>query len=108
MSALARFKAEEKRICDEEVEHFVYHCFDASGRLLYIGCTRDVAARMLVHGSSWQNPASAYLNQHMDRYEVSGPFIGRLAGRKVEREAIAAEAPLLNLHHNGGRGRGAA
>ena len=101
---IAAAKAEDKRFRDEEIEHFLYRCYDADGRLLYIGCTQDVEARMAVHHSSWQNPASAYLNMHMDRHEVEGPFVGRIAGRKAEREAIAAEAPMLNLHHNKGRG----
>lgn len=83
--------------------HYVYRCYDAEGTLLYIGCTRDVVARMLVHRSAWDNPASAFLNLHMARYEVE-EFPTRDEARKAEREAIGAEAPLLNIHHNKGRG----
>lgn len=101
---IAAAKAELKHIWDYEREHFLYRCYDADDQLLYIGCTHDVETRMSVHASSWQNPASAYLNLHMKRYEVEGPFIGRIAGRKAEREAIEHEAPFLNLHHNKGRG----
>lgn len=89
---------------DEVTPHWLYRCYDAEGRLLYIGCTMDVANRMYLHRCGYSNPASAFLNRHMTRYEVEGPFVGRLSGHKAEREAIGAEAPLLNLHHNKGRG----
>lgn len=90
---------------DNEVEHYLYRCYDAGDRLLYIGCTHDVEARMQVHGSSWSNPVSAYLNMRMVRYEAQEPpFKGRIAGRAAEKEAIAAEAPPLNRNHNKGRG----
>lgn len=87
----------------ERRTHYVYRCYDKAGQLLYIGCTEDVEARMQVHRSSWHNPASAYLSLHMDRYEVE-EIVGRTAARKAERAAIKAEAPLLNVHHNDGRG----
>lgn len=89
---------------DYERTHYLYRCYDADDVLLYIGCTMDVGSRMMVHASSWQNPASAFLNFHMTRYEVSAPIKGRIAARKAERAAIAAEAPLLNVHHNKGCG----
>lgn len=85
--------------------HYVYRCFDRDGQLLYIGCTSDIGHRMRVHWSNWNNPASAYLSMYMDRYEVE-EVVGFAAARKAEREAIAAEAPLLNVHHNKGRGLG--
>lgn len=88
----------------DNLPHFIYRCYDAEGRLLYVGCTHDVNNRMAVHASSWSNPASAYLNLHMDRYEVEGPIAGRAAARQREREVIANEAPLVNVHHNKGRG----
>jgi hypothetical protein len=46
---------------------------------------------------------SAHLNLYMARYEVE-EVRGRTAARKAEREAIEAEAPLLNVLHNKGRG----
>lgn len=81
----------------------VYRCYAKNGVLLYIGCTQDVGSRMAVHASSWRNPASAALNLYMDRYEVE-QVVGYSAARAVEKAAIEAEAPLLNLHYNKGRG----
>lgn len=100
-TALSR---EAKRLLDEEMTHYLYRCYDAHDRLLYIGCTQDVVGRLAVHRSSWHNPASAYLNLHMARHKVSEPIKGRRAARAAEKAAIEAEAPLLNLHHNQGRG----
>jgi predicted GIY-YIG superfamily endonuclease len=91
------------RAAKEEWTYYVYRCYDKDDRLLYIGCTQDIGGRMAVHAASWGNPASAYLNLHMARYEVQ-EVVGFTAARKAEREAIAAEAPLLNVHHNKGRG----
>lgn len=79
-------------------KHYVYRCYDASGLLLYVGCTRDVAGRLQVHASSWNNPASAVLNMRMASHEVE-EFPTFEAARAAEREAIANEAPLANLHH---------
>jgi hypothetical protein len=39
----------------------------------------------------------------MARYEVRA-YIGLSAALKAERDAIEAEAPLLNVQHNKGRG----
>lgn len=90
---------------DHEVEHYLYRCYDADDRLLYIGCTFDVVGRMLVHQSSWSNPVSRYLNLRMTRHEVQEPAIkGRVAARAAERDAIRSGAPLLNRAHNMGRG----
>lgn len=101
----AEGEAEVRHHVDYVRKHYLYRCYDADGRLLYIGCTQDIGARMQVHASSWQNPVSAYLNLRMTRFEAEEkPYAGKVAGRKAEREAIAAEAPLLNQHHNKGRG----
>lgn len=101
---VAASRARGARHRDEVSEHWIYRCYDAEDRLLYIGCTMDVEGRIQAHRASWGNPASAYLILRMARYEAEGPFVGRIAGRNAEREAIAAEAPLLNVHHNKGRG----
>jgi hypothetical protein len=100
----AEWRAELKHHIDYVRKHWIYRCWDAEGRLLYIGCTEDVEQRIAVHRASWNNPASAYIALHMDRYEAEGPYSGRIAGRAAEKAAIEAEAPLLNVHHNKGRG----
>lgn len=94
---IAEMNRQEKAAL-ERSPHYVYRCFDASGRLLYIGCTRDLNARLDVHRSSWTNPVSVALNMRMARYTSEG-YPTKSAGRKAEREAIYNEAPLLNLHH---------
>lgn len=38
--------------------HWVYRCYGADDRLLYVGCTRDIGARFAVHHASWGNPES--------------------------------------------------
>lgn len=79
--------------------HVLYRCYDAAGRLLYIGCTHDINLRMDVHRSSWSNPVSGVLNMRMERYEVSDKYPSKATGRAAERQAIYDEEPLLNLHH---------
>jgi predicted GIY-YIG superfamily endonuclease len=86
-----------------DTTHTVYRCYDSEGRLLYIGCTQDLDARMAVHECDGKNPASVELMRRIDLLEYE-EFPDRASGLKAEREAIAAEAPLLNTHHNLGRG----
>ncbi len=87
-----------------ERKHYVYRCYDETGRLLYIGCTDSPGSRFSVHRASWNNPTSRYLNFRCTRWEVEPePYIGRVAGLAAEKAAIEAEAPLLNVHHNKGR-----
>ena len=83
---------------NDETPHYVYRCYDAEGLLLYIGCTYDVVTRMQVHMCSLDNPASVVLARRMERYEVE-EFPTFEEARAAERAAIAAEAPLANLHH---------
>jgi len=83
--------------------YVVYRCYDRDGRLFYIGSTGDIVSRMAVHRSSRANPASTQLSLHMARYQVE-EFPSESDARRAERLAIAAEAPLLNVHHNQGRG----
>lgn len=78
--------------------HYVYRCYDAADRLLYIGCTQDVEARIAVHRSSWNNPASAGLSMRMTRYDAT-EYPDKETARAAERQAIHDEAPLFNLHH---------
>ena len=88
--------------------HSVYRVFDAQDRLLYIGCTRDVNARMAVH-RSWgnPNPASFAVKMHGVREEVR-EYPTYDEARAAERAAILAEAPYFNFAHNSRRFRGRA
>lgn len=78
-------------------DHFLYRCYDADGRLLYIGCASNVARRISAHLNDHRNKASRWLQVSMARYEVEGPFAGRDAGRRAEAAAIQAEQPLFNF-----------
>lgn len=83
---------------DYDQPHYVYRCYDAADRLLYIGCTADMGSRMAVHMASGHNPASRILIMRMERHEVV-EYATKAEAKRVEQEAIYAEAPLANLHH---------
>jgi predicted GIY-YIG superfamily endonuclease len=78
--------------------HFVYRCFDAHDRLLYIGCTSNVRKRIAEHRRG-ERAASRWLAVFMVRHEIAGPYPGRDAARAVEAEAINFNQPLFNLQH---------
>lgn len=78
--------------------HTVYRIYDVADRLIYIGCTHDIGARMQVHASSWSNPASAAINLRMNRMTET-EYPDKESARAAERQAIFDEAPILNLHH---------
>lgn len=74
--------------------HFVYRCYDAADRLLYIGCTVGVEARMSAHdrqGSRWFPEMARYTTEEHP---------GRDAALAAEREAIRIESPMFNVHAN--------
>jgi hypothetical protein len=70
----------------------VYRLFDEAGRLLYVGCSKQLFYRVLSHGSgalaSWWWPAVASVT-----YESYADPATALA---VEARAIIAEQPLYN------------
>lgn len=87
----------------ERVGHFVvYRCFDVHGRLLYIGSTQAIQDRLWSHMSASGGPGRQ-LSRHLHRLEVVA-YPDREATLNAEREAIRAEAPILNVIHNLGRG----
>jgi hypothetical protein len=83
------------RYRDNKESHYVYRCYGPDDQLLYVGCTVEVQTRIWNHRYSPRR-ASRWLTACMDRYEVSGPYPGRIAGREVERQAIQTEGPLFN------------
>lgn len=84
-----------------DAPHYVYRCFDADGRLLYVGCTSNVARRMASHQGASSQPASVWLRACMTRHKVSGPFANWATAREVERAAITVEQPLFNMQDRG-------
>ena len=80
--------------------HYIYRCFSADDRLLYVGCTSDVAARMRSHEVSVHGSAhSAFVTERTAYYTVQR-FTDKAAARKAERLAIASERPLINIQHH--------
>lgn len=74
---------------------YVYRCYDAADQLIYIGSTSNIEKRMRVHRAHQRSRASAWLRACMVRYEVT-EYDSRAAALDAERDAIAAEAPVLN------------
>lgn len=69
--------------------HYVYRAFDADGRLLYIGCTVDLAKRMSQHRKSaewWEFVAE--LTTHS--------YPSRSTARAAEELAIHSEGAYFN------------
>lgn len=73
-----------------ETPHYVYRCFDADGRLLYVGCSMNPEERMKEHRKFrpwWTN--------RVTRMTLEG-FPDQSAGLAAERQAIQTEHPLYN------------
>lgn len=70
--------------------HLVYRCYDQNGRLLYVGKSGNLPARLDNHRS-----ASPWL-ELVARMSIR-VYSSHEAGLAAEREAIATERPLFNL-----------
>lgn len=75
-----------------DVSHFVYRAYDATGRLLYVGCSVDVERRMEQHGHWWRRLAARVTWVQYPDYA---------SGRAAEAAAIVAEAPVYNARRPG-------
>lgn len=74
----------------KDVPHFVYRCYDSTGRLLYVGCTNSVAQRLQTHeAGSWWWPEVATIRNLL--------FPNREKALEMEREAIWNERPRCNV-----------
>lgn len=75
--------------------HYVYRLFDADGRLLYIGATYHVPARLKAHryNTPWFSEVASV------EYQT---FPNRRAAFAAEAKAIHAEDPLYNRRHTPG------
>lgn len=69
-------------------EHFVYRAYDAAGRLLYVGCSKQPQKRWAEHRTNRADwvPLAA-------RFRLSGPYNYDTA-RELERVALRDEYPL--------------
>lgn len=70
----------------------VYRFYDSAGQVLYIGCTINLAARILGHAKSQQSSAWWPLADHWtyEAYDDHGEAL------RAEARAIVAEQPLYN------------
>ena len=79
----------------------LYRIYDADDVLLYIGVTKDVQTRIEFHlARSTRQEASWAIRRRMARHTVQALRGGPIEALAAEREAIKAEAPLLNKVHN--------
>ena len=70
--------------------HYVYRCLDAQQELIYVGASKDVAARMVQHNmTSFWAPQVAKVTVRV--------FPSKEAALEQERLAIAREQPKYNL-----------
>jgi hypothetical protein len=70
--------------------YFIYRMFDATGALLYVGCTNQIRPRLIAHGCV--NP---WYERVVDvKLELVGP--DRAEALKKERAVIVSENPELN------------
>lgn len=70
--------------------HYVYRCYDADDRLIYVGCTVAPVNRMTTHKvASWWFEQTVRI-----RYVV---FPTRQYALRMERQAIANERPRWNV-----------
>lgn len=68
--------------------HSVYRCFDAAGRLLYVGMTACVLRRMQEHRvKDWWPRVASITVKH---------YPNRRTARNAERLAIVRERPEIN------------
>lgn len=75
--------------------HALYRFYDHAGRLLYIGITSALSARLSNHGDTkpwWVDVANITVSHYVNRDEVLA----------AERAAIISERPLWNVKHNTG------
>lgn len=71
----------------EHRPHFVYRAYNATGRLLYVGCTVDLRRRWYEHFTPWSEEAETLL---VERYP------NRTLALHVERIAQETEHPVAN------------
>lgn len=73
--------------------HYVYRYFNAEGRLLYVGCSKDPMARYRTH----RQDSRLWINE-VARGHIS-VFPDQATALAAEKAAIVAEKPLYNKTH---------
>ncbi|QDF19777.1 G-I-Y Y-I-G endonuclease [Mycobacterium phage LilSpotty] len=76
--------------------HYVYRVFDRDGRLIYVGCTKNLFGRLRSHEiNSWWAYQAARV--------TSKVYPDKRSGRDAECAAIRSERPRWNLFGRGSR-----
>ena len=70
--------------------YFVYRCYDAEGKCVYIGCTSNLQRRMSEHRTQRSGADLAV------RIKVSGPYL-RTTALELEKRFMDAEQPAWGL-----------
>lgn len=79
----------KKQLDRTNAPHHVYRCYDAEGRLVYVGSSGDLFGRLATHNKdSWWAPQVKKV--------VAKSYPNGVAARAAEREAIATELPRWN------------
>lgn len=86
-------------LCDEcvladFVEAVVYRVYDAEGRLLYVGCTKDPVTRLRSHFGQARTPTPWW--RLSANYSIEA-FNSHKAALAAEARAIVAEHPMFNV-----------
>lgn len=77
------------KIQNANAPHWVYRCYDATGRLIYVGCTLALGRRLDDHvRQSWWAPQVVKVKATVHK--------NRQAGHSVEKRIIRAETPKWN------------
>lgn len=83
--------------------HHVYRLYDEDGRLIYIGATSNLPARIAEHARTKTWPGCHPVLTIGERMEtwVATQYPTRAEAFAAERAAIRAEQPELNTWHKG-------
>jgi hypothetical protein len=73
-----------------EAPHYVYRCYDASGLLLYVGCSMKPEERLKQHSFVY-----TWWTDRIARVDLEG-FPDQAAGLAAEKRAIQSEHPFYN------------
>lgn len=76
-------------------KHVLYRVYDRDDRLLYIGVTTDINARMTIHRST-----TFEMFRYAHRVETEDGYKNYASAHEAEKAAIKAEMPWLNRQHN--------
>lgn len=87
-----------------ERTHYVYTAYDAEGRALYVGCTKNPSQRRSAHLSGSGQSRCGWFGAYVKRWRVTGP-LPKVAAYALERRRTAELQPPFNGYSAGNRVR---